>query len=141
VANGAVTNAAGGSPPRAPESSPSYSTRSFNWANQLSVTPLDPQGELLNNGSGAVGPQGFRWLRKAARLPSVRLAQLLDVTPGTVSRLENGKQPLGRRAVALVSALALEAQGSRAVALDLLEAVAARKKPSKRVRLDVSAPG
>ncbi len=96
-------------------------------------------GELAR--SGAVGPQGFRWLRKAARLPSVRLAQLLDVTPGTVSRWENGKQPLDRRAVALVSALALEAQGGRAVALDLLEALAARKKPSKRVRLDVSAPG
>jgi hypothetical protein len=43
--------------------------------------------------------------------------------------------------VAVVSALALEAQGSRAVALDLLEALAARKKPSKRVRLDVSAAG
>ena len=57
------------------------------------------------------------------------------------SRWENGKQPLDRRAVALVSALALEAQGSRAVALDLLEALATRKKPSKRVRLDVSAPG
>ena len=90
--------------------------------------------------SGAVGPQGFRWLRKAARLPSVRLAELLDVTPGTVSRWENGKQALDRRAVALVAALALEAQGDRAAALDLLEALAAGK-PSKRVRLDVRAAG
>ncbi len=96
-------------------------------------------GELAR--SGTVGPQGFRWLRKAARLPSVRLAELLDVTPGTVSRWENGKQALDRRAVALVSALALEALGSRAAALDLLEALAAGKKPSKRVRLDVSAAG
>ncbi len=69
------------------------------------------------------------------------LAELLDVTPGTVSRWENGKQSLDRRAVALVYALALEAQGGRAAALDLLEALAAGKKPSKRVRLDVSAAG
>ena len=96
-------------------------------------------GELAR--SGTVGPQAFRWLRKAARLPSVRLAELLDVTPGTVSRWENGKQALDRRAVALVSALALEAQGGRAATLDLLQALAAGKKPSKRVRLDVSAAG
>jgi DNA-binding transcriptional regulator YiaG len=88
-------------------------------------------GELAR--SGTVGPQGFRWLRKAARLPSVRLAELLDVTPGTVSRWENGKQALDRRAVALVSALALDAQGGRAAVLDLLEALAAGKKPSMRV--------
>ncbi len=96
-------------------------------------------GELAR--SGTVGPQAFRWLRNAARLPLVRLAELLDVTPGTVSRWENGKQLLDRRAVALVSALALEAQGGRAVALDLLEALAAGKKPFERVRLDVSSAG
>src|SRR5215472_1990788 len=34
---------------------------------------------------GDVGPQGFRWLRKAAGLKAVRLAELLDVTPMQVS--------------------------------------------------------
>ena len=54
---------------------------------------------------GEVGPEGFRWLRKAAGLKAVRLAELLDVTPMQVSRWENGRKPLERRAVALVSAL------------------------------------
>ena len=35
---------------------------------------------------GEVGPEGFRWLRKAAGLKAVRLAELLDVTPMQVSR-------------------------------------------------------
>src|SRR5215813_13672241 len=66
-------------------------------------------GELLISGPGllaaeravttrlarsTVGPQGFRWLRRAARLQAVQLAALLDVSPGTVSRWENGKKPL-----------------------------------------------
>src|SRR5437763_3931447 len=57
---------------------------------------------------GEVGAEGFRWLRKATGLKAVRLAELLDLTPMQVSRWENGRKPLERRAVALVSALALE---------------------------------
>src|SRR5882724_2653632 len=41
---------------------------------------------------GEVGPEGFRWLRKAAGLKAVRLAELLDVTPMQVSRWENGRK-------------------------------------------------
>src|SRR5205823_3869080 len=65
---------------------------------------------------GEVGPEGFRWLRKAAGLKAVRLAELLDVTPMQVSRWENGRNPLERRAVALVSALALEQTGGKTAA-------------------------
>ncbi|MCA1825504.1 MAG: helix-turn-helix domain-containing protein [Myxococcales bacterium] len=45
---------------------------------------------------GDVGPEGFRWLRKAAGLKAVRLAEFLDVTPMQVSRWENGRKPLER---------------------------------------------
>ena len=71
---------------------------------------------------GEVGPEGFRWLRKAAGLTAVRLAKLLDVTPMQVSRWENGRKPLERRAVALVSALALEQTGERTATRAVLEA-------------------
>jgi len=87
----------------------------------------------------AVGPEGFRWLRKAAGLKAVRLAELLDVTPMQVSRWENGRKPLERRAVALVSALALEQVEGKAAARAVLEALAARKKVPRTVRLDVNA--
>jgi len=90
---------------------------------------------------GDVGPEGFRWLRKAAGLKAVRLAELLDVTPMQVSRWENGRKPLERRAVALVSALALEQLEGKAATLAVLEALAASKKRPKSVRFDVKAAG
>src|SRR2546421_10648005 len=57
---------------------------------------------------GEVGPEGFRWLRKAAGLKAVRLAELLDFTPLRGSRWENGRKPLGRGAGALGPAPAPE---------------------------------
>jgi YgiT-type zinc finger domain-containing protein len=86
---------------------------------------------------GQVGPEGFRWLRRAASLKAVQLAQLLDVTPMQVSRWENGRKPLERRAVALVSALALEQIEGKGATRAVLEALAAGKKLPKTVRLDV----
>lgn len=90
---------------------------------------------------GEVGPEGFRWLRKAAGLKAMRLAELLDVTPMQVSRWENARKPLERRAVALVSALALEQVDGKAATRAVLEALAAGKKRPKSVRLDVNASG
>jgi DNA-binding transcriptional regulator YiaG len=88
--------------------------------------------------SGAIGPMGFRWLRGRAALEAKQLAALLDVSPGTVSRWENGRKPLERRAVALVAALALEASGEHARTRELLGRLASGRKPARRVRLDVS---
>ena len=88
---------------------------------------------------GEIGPEGFRWLRKAAGLKAVRLAELLDVTPMQLSRWENGRKPLERRAVALVSALALEQIEGKVATRAVLEALAAGKKLPRRVRLDVDA--
>ena len=53
--------------------------------------------------------------------------------------LENGRKPLERRAVALVSALALEQIEGKAATRAVLEALAASKKRPKSVRFDVSA--
>src|SRR2546421_3423427 len=91
--------------------------------------------------AGGLGPEGFRWLRKAAGLKAVRLAELLDLTPMQVSRWENGRKPLERRAVALVSALALEQLEGKAATLAVLEALADSKKRPKSVRFHVKAAG
>jgi DNA-binding transcriptional regulator YiaG len=87
--------------------------------------------------SGNVGPRGFRWLRGRAQLEAKRLAELLDVTAGSVSRWEHGKQALDRRAVALVSALALDALDGAGRTRGILEALAAGKKGPRRVKIDV----
>jgi len=44
---------------------------------------------------GEVGPEGFRWLRKAAGLKAVRLAELLEVTP--MQGVALGEQPQAAR--------------------------------------------
>src|SRR5438132_14281518 len=88
---------------------------------------------------GEVGPEGFRWLRKAAGLKAVRLAELLDVTPMQVSRWEDGRKPLERRAVALVCALALEHVEAEAATRAGREHLGARKRVPRTVRLDVNA--
>jgi hypothetical protein len=88
--------------------------------------------------AGSLGPEGFRWLRRYAGLKAIDLAPLLGVSAVQVSRWENGKQPLERRAVALVSTLALEQQGGRPAALDVLRALAApKRKVPKAVRLSL----
>lgn len=91
--------------------------------------------------SGPVGPEGFQWLRRAAGLAAQDLAGLMDLTPGTVSRWENSKKPLERRAVAIVAALALEALGEPANLRAVLDNLASDPKPAKRVRLDVQPDG
>ena len=89
--------------------------------------------------SGESGPEGFRWLRKAAGLKALQLAGLLDVTPMQVSRWENGRKPLERRAVALVSALALEQVEGKSATRSVLEALAAGKRLPKSVRIELPA--
>ena len=87
--------------------------------------------------AGTIGPKGFRWLRGRAGLEAKGLAVLLDVSPGTVSRWENGKKPLERRAVALVASLALEALGQPVHTRELLGQLSSTRKPAQRVRLDL----
>ena len=127
------------------------------FAADVPATKCDTCGEVLISGpglvafdravtvrlahSGKVGPRGFRWLRGAAGLEAKRLAGLLDVTAGTVSRWENGKQTLDRRAIALVCALALQAGGEQPDPLALLEGLAAKKRPPRRVQLDLRQAG
>lgn len=89
--------------------------------------------------SGQIGPRGFRWLRGRARLEAKRLAELLDVTAGSVSRWENGKQALDRRAVVIVSALALDALDGADRTRGILEAFASGKKVPRRIRIEVGA--
>jgi putative zinc finger/helix-turn-helix YgiT family protein len=59
-------------------------------------------------------PDAFRAMRKAVGLRATDLAELLETTPETISRWENGKHPIDRAALALVAAMVLT--GDRVVA-------------------------
>ena len=88
---------------------------------------------------GEVGPEGFRWLRKAAGLKAVRLAELLEVTP--MQGVALGEQPQAARTASGRLGLrpALEQGEGKAATRAVLEALAARKKVPRTVRLDVNA--
>ncbi|MGZ5967372.1 MAG: type II TA system antitoxin MqsA family protein [Polyangiales bacterium] len=80
---------------------------------------------------------GFRFMRKAIGLQASELAELLDVTRETVSRWENEKQDLERRAVAILSSLVLETVEGRRLLLDRLHALRnGRAKLAKTVRIE-----
>ncbi|MBI5518173.1 MAG: helix-turn-helix domain-containing protein [Deltaproteobacteria bacterium] len=74
---------------------------------------------------GARGPEAARWLRKAAGLRAAELADLLGVTPETVSRWETGKHPMDRATAFTLGALASAGPAERAAAVDRLRALGA----------------
>ena len=60
---------------------------------------------------GPLGGEAFRFIRKTLGLSAVAIAGLLDVTPETISRWENGQRPLDRGAWLTVGTLSLERAG------------------------------
>lgn len=75
--------------------------------------------------AGSVHPEALRWLRKAADLRSMDLAELLGVAPETVSRWEHGTRKIDRAALALVASLALDALDGITTTRDRLRALGA----------------
>ena len=84
---------------------------------------------------GPATGETFRFMRKALGLRAADLAEMLDVTPETLSRWETGKLPMGRTSWITLSSLVLD-----------YEATAARLQAAKTgpglakavVRLDMS---
>lgn len=83
--------------------------------------------------SGVASGEAMRFLRKVAGMRAADLAELLDVTPETVSRWENGKQALDRRALAVLAALVIDQSEGRAVVLDALRAFRYPTRLARRV--------
>lgn len=80
---------------------------------------------------GISSADAFKFMRKATELRASDLAELLAVTPETVSRWETGKVPVERRALALLQALVTDRVHGTTVTLDRLKALCAvkRRKP------------
>ncbi len=84
-------------------------------------------------GAHAIGtPDAFKFMRKATGLRAVDLAELIGVTPETVSRWETGKVSVERRALALLQALVTEHAEGTTATLDRLRALAGKKKRKPR---------
>ncbi len=84
---------------------------------------------------GAATPNTFRFMRKAVGLGAGELAELLDVTRETVSRWENGKQPLERRALAIVGGLVLDRIDGKTQTADRLRALRQPPKLAKTTKI------
>jgi putative zinc finger/helix-turn-helix YgiT family protein len=88
---------------------------------------------------GTSSPEAFRFMRKSLGIPAVELAELLDVTPETVSRWEHGKLRVERRSLALLGSLVLEHAEGRTSMLDHLRSLKEPRNPgSDHQRLELA---
>ncbi len=85
--------------------------------------------------SGESSGEVLRFLRKTLPLRAVDLAELLDVTPETISRWETGKLPVERRALALLASLVVDKSEGRTSTLERLRALSKPRPLGKTVRL------
>jgi DNA-binding transcriptional regulator YiaG len=86
-------------------------------------------------------PAVFRWLRKTAHLKATELAELLGVTPETISHWENGHTEPSRAVWAILDALAEDEIEGRTTTLDRLRAPTERTIPKRPVHLSLKAAG
>lgn len=84
-------------------------------------------------------PEAFKFMRKALAMRAVDLAELLDVTPDTVSRWERGAVDIDHAAFAVLGALVSERRAGRTEMLDRLRAANEPKAPKKPVKVVVAA--
>lgn len=89
--------------------------------------------------NGAQRGDEFAFMRKAIGMPAADLAELLDVARETISRWENDKQPLERRAVAILSDLVADHLEGRTRTLDRLRMLSDPPKLAKTVPIEIDA--
>ena len=99
----------------------------------LGAFELSTAGELARRGE--VSPESFKFMRKTLGMRAVDLAELLDVTPETISRWENDKQPIDRKAAALLSAMVIDRLEGRTTILDRLKTLLKPEPQPSLVRL------
>lgn len=84
---------------------------------------------------GRKTPEAFAFMRKALGMRSVELAELLDVTPETISRWEHGKVALEHRATALLGAMVLDQAENKTATVDRLRALKQNRDAPSTVKL------
>jgi putative zinc finger/helix-turn-helix YgiT family protein len=88
--------------------------------------------------NGFTAPDEIKFLRKTAGLRARELAELLDVTPETVSHWENGKHPADPTTREVLAALVLDALDGRTTTRDRL--VTMKRPPLAKGRVRIRRP-
>lgn len=76
--------------------------------------------------------EAIKFMRRAAGLPAVTLAELLDTSPETVSRWERGVSRIDRAAFAILAGIVMEKAENRS---DTLERLRALHRPARLAHL------
>lgn len=87
--------------------------------------------ELARAGEGT--EEAMRFMRKAVGLRAAEFAHLVDVTPETVSRWENGRQSMDHRALAVLASVVIDRFEGRTTMLDTLRAFNQPRKLARRI--------
>ena len=87
---------------------------------------------------GPVSGEAFRYLRKTLALRAVVVADLLGVTPETISRWENGQRPVDKAAWMTLGSVVLEQASRRPETLERLRELRAHGPGARSVRIDVT---
>ena len=102
----------------------------------LEALDLSVAGALARHGEASA--EAFGFMRRALGLRSHDLAELLDVSPETVSRWENAKGSVDRGAALLLAAMVLDRLEGRTTTLDRLKALLEAKPLPRLVRLEIA---
>src|ERR1700682_3441902 len=78
--------------------------------------------------AGVSDGEAIQFMRTAAGLPGVTLAELLDTSPETVSRWERGVSHIDRAAFAILAGIVIEKTDNRS---DTLERLRALRNPAR----------
>jgi putative zinc finger/helix-turn-helix YgiT family protein len=87
---------------------------------------------------GPVSGEAFRHLRKTLGLRALVVADLLGVTPETISRWENGQRPVDKAAWLTLGSVVLEQASRRPETLERLRELRAHGPGARSIRIDVS---
>ncbi len=85
--------------------------------------------------NGASDGASFRFMRKTIGMRALDLGSLLGVEPETISRWETGKQPVDRRAIAILGSLVLDEVNGTTTTQDRLRALQNPTAPDGPVRI------
>jgi DNA-binding XRE family transcriptional regulator len=109
---------------------------SFLENDSLQRADLEVACELARHGPPA--GDAFRFLRKTLGMRGVDLAALLDVTPETISRWENGQRPVDRAAWLTVGSMVLERAARDPETLERMRALRLRGSGARAVHIDAT---
>ena len=89
---------------------------------------------------GPLSGEAFRYVRKTLGMKAIGIAELLGVTPETISRWENGQRALDQTAWLAIGSIMLEHAGKKPETLERLRQLRALGAGAKEIHIDATTP-